>query len=445
MWCGAGSCRRRKPQLPPQLSAGSRTQVRHWKMGDHLLGRRRAVKIREPGNLPFNRRRPGGVLGLLIDAGAFFRFRQGPVRPASLRSAPRVAQGTGCRFMTSFSKIPATIVTGFLGAGKTTLIRHLMANAQGRRLALLINEFGEIGIDAEILNGCGDLACAAQNIIELANGCICCTVADDFLPAIERLLTLDPLPDHIVIETSGLALPKPLVKAFDWPPIRARLTVDGVIAVVDGRSVSEGRFAGDPEQLARQRLADPSIAHDNPLEEVFTDQLLCADLIVLNKADLISLGEQSRIAADIAASVPRAAKILLAREGKIDPAVLLGLSAAAEDDVSARPSHHDGEAEHDHDDFDSAVLEIATVDDTDVLLQRLTEIAKRHDVLRIKGFVEVRGKPLRLLVQGVGGRFQKNFDRPWRADEARQGRLVVIGQKGLDKAAIANALSCGWS
>ncbi len=347
--------------------------------------------------------------------------------------------------MNSFSKIPATIITGFLGAGKTTVIRHLMANAEGRRLALLINEFGEIGIDAEILNGCGDVACAAQNIIELANGCICCTVADDFLPAIERLLALDPLPDHIVIETSGLALPKPLVKAFDWPPVRARLTVDGVIAVVDGKAVAEGRFADDPEQLARQRLADPSIAHDNPLEEVFQDQLLCADLIVLNKADLISQSEQSSVAADIAATVPRAVKILPAREGKIGAAVLLGLCAAAEDDILTRPSHHDGEAEHDHDDFDSAIMEMGTIDDTDALLQRLTEIANRHDVLRIKGFVEVRGKPLRMLVQGVGNRFQKSFDRPWRAGEARRGRLVVIGQRGLDKDSIAKSLNNSWT
>src|SRR5205823_7653548 len=132
-------------------------------------------------------------------------------------------------------------------------IRHLLANARGRRLALVINEFGDIGVDAEILNGCGDLACGAGNIIELANGCICCTVADDFLPAIEKLLALDPLPDHIVIETSGLALPKPLIKAFDWPSIRARLTVDGVIAVVDGKAVAVGRFLADPGLLARQR------------------------------------------------------------------------------------------------------------------------------------------------------------------------------------------------
>ncbi|MGH6838921.1 MAG: cobalamin biosynthesis protein CobW [Methylocella sp.] len=338
------------------------------------------------------------------------------------------------------AKIPATIITGFLGAGKTTLIRHLLENAKGRRLALVINEFGDIGVDAEILNGCGDLACGAGSIIELANGCICCTVADDFLPAIEKLLGLDPLPDHIVIETSGLALPKPLVKAFDWPAIRARLTVDGVIAVIDGEAVAEGRFANDPPRLARQRQADPSIAHDNPLEEVFEDQLLCADLIVLNKTDLIDLAKQRRIAEDIAARVPRAVKVVPAREGKIDAAILLGLDAAAEDDLAARPSRHDGGIAHDHDDFESAVFETGAIGDPDALLRQLSNVATRQDVLRIKGFVEVRGKPVRLLVQGVGNRLQKSFDRPWRPGEPRRGRLVVIGERGFDKVSIARLL-----
>jgi cobalamin biosynthesis protein CobW len=345
--------------------------------------------------------------------------------------------------MSHLAKIPATIVTGFLGAGKTTLIRHLLENPKGRRLALIINEFGDIGIDAEILNGCGDLTCGAESIIELANGCICCTVADDFLPAIERILALDPLPDQIVIETSGLALPKPLVKAFDWPAIRARLTVDGVIAVVDGKAVSEGRFADDPAKLARQREADPSIAHDNPLEEVFQDQVLCADLIVLNKSDLIDLAEQRRIAADIAALVPRAVKIVPAREGRIDSSILLGLDAAAEDDLAARPSRHDGLIEHDHDDFESAVFEVGAITDSDAWLARLTDVAERHDVLRIKGFVEVQGKPMRLLVQGVGNRFQKSFDRAWAAGEPRHGRLVIIGEKGFDKTSVERLIASG--
>jgi cobalamin biosynthesis protein CobW len=176
-------------------------------------------------------------------------------------------------------RIPATIVTGFLGAGKTSLVRHLLTQAAGHRLAVIVNEFGELGIDRELLLGCGDPTCTEDDIVELANGCLCCTVADDFLPTLSRLIDRAEPPGHIVIETSGLALPKPLVQAFAWPEIRTRTTVDGVVTVIDAAAAAEGRFADDPEAVARQRAEDPSIAHDNPLEEVFTDQLACADLV----------------------------------------------------------------------------------------------------------------------------------------------------------------------
>ena len=342
---------------------------------------------------------------------------------------------------TGLAKIPATIVTGFLGAGKTTLIRNVLETAKGRRLALVINEFGDIGVDGDVLRGCGVESCGEGAIIELANGCICCTVADDFLPAIEQLLALDPPPEHIIIETSGLALPKPLVKAFDWPEVRRRLTVDGVIAVVDGAAVAAGRFADDPAKLAAQRAADPNVEHDNPLEEVYEDQLLCADLIVLNKTDLIDAQARERVEAEIRAAIPRAVKIVATRHGKLDAALLLGLDARAEDDLAQRPSHHDAEPEHDHDDFDSFVVPIAPVGEPDQFLRKLAEVAEAHDVLRIKGFVCVEGKPMRLLVQGVGARFEKSFDRAWAANEDRQGRLVVIGEKGLDAAAIRDALA----
>ncbi len=152
--------------------------------------------------------------------------------------------------MTIAPRIPVTVITGFLGAGKTSLIRHLLETANGRRLALIINEFGDLGVDGEILKGCGIESCGEDDIVELANGCLCCTVADDFVPAIEALIERPQPPDHIVIETSGLALPKPLVRAFNWPEIRTRVTVDGVIAVIDALAVSEGRFADDPEAVA---------------------------------------------------------------------------------------------------------------------------------------------------------------------------------------------------
>jgi cobalamin biosynthesis protein CobW len=337
----------------------------------------------------------------------------------------------------ALTKIPVTIVTGFLGAGKTTLIRHVLENAGGRRLALIINEFGDVGVDGTILEAC----CPQDNIVELANGCLCCTVADDFIPAIESLLSRSPQPEHIIIETSGLALPKPLVKAFDWPEIRTRLTVDGVIAVVDGAAVADGRFADDPAKLAAQRAADGAIDHENPLEEVYEDQLLCADLVVLNKADLLTEEGVRRVTAEIRASIPRAVKVVEAREGRVDPAILLGLAAAVEDDLAQRPSHHDTEEGHDHDDFESFVVDLPAVSDPAGLLIRLAAIAETFDVLRMKGFVHVTGKPMRLLVQGVGQRFRQQFDRPWAQGDERRGRLVVIGEKGIDRAAITASLA----
>ncbi len=343
--------------------------------------------------------------------------------------------------MNAFAKIPVTIITGFLGAGKTTLIRHVLEHAKGRRLALIVNEFGDIGVDGEILRACGIDSCPEENIVELANGCLCCTVADDFIPAIEALLALEKRPDHIIVETSGLALPKPLVKAFDWPSVRARLTVDGVIAVVDGAAVAAGRFADDPQAVLAQRAADQAVDHDNPLEEVYEDQLLCADLVILNKTDLLDEASTQRVLDEITASLPRAVKIVSTRDGAIDPAVLLGLMAAAEDDLANRPSHHDAETEHDHDDFDSFVMEIAATQDPDALLTQLQTIVAAHDILRIKGFVEVIGKPMRLLVQGVGARFRSHFDRAWAPGEERRSRLVIIGEKGLDRAAISHALA----
>jgi len=341
---------------------------------------------------------------------------------------------------TNAGKIPATVITGFLGAGKTTLVRHVLENANGRRIAIIVNEFGSLGIDGELLKSCGIAGCSDDDIVELSNGCICCTVADDFLPTMQALIDRDDPPEHVLIETSGLALPKPLIKAFDWPDIRSRMTVDGVIAVVDGPAVADGRFADDPDAVAKQRAADPSVDHENPLHEVYEDQLSAADLIILNKTDLIEKGDIAPLKQTISASTPRAVKVVEAREGRIDPAVLLGLLAAAEDDLDARPSHHDGADDHEHDDFDTFVMEIDEIDTPDALIARLEAAAAAHDILRIKGFLPVAGKPMRLAVQGVGTRFRHAFDRPWAPDEPRNGHLVVIAETGFDREAIEAAI-----
>jgi cobalamin biosynthesis protein CobW len=324
--------------------------------------------------------------------------------------------------MTDLAKIPVTIVTGFLGAGKTTLIRHLMANPGGRRLAVLVNEFGTVGVDGDLLRACADANCPEANIVELANGCICCTVADEFIPTMEALLALPRRPDHILIETSGLALPKPLLKAFDWPAIRSRITVDGVVTVADAEAVAAGHFAPD--------MTKPADApeHETPLSEVFEDQLACADVVLLSKADLAGPDGVALARAAIAAELPRPLPILTMTEGVIDPRVILGLDAAAEADLAERPSHHDGEDEHEHDDFDSAVIEIAEVADAEAITAAVIRLARDHKVLRVKGHVAVRGKPMRLLVQAVGERVRTQYDRPWGAGP-RQSALVVIAER----------------
>ena len=344
--------------------------------------------------------------------------------------------------MSELVKIPVTVITGFLGAGKTTLVRHLLQNPQGKRLAVIVNEFGDVGVDGEILRSCALPDCPEENIVELANGCICCTVADDFIPTIEALMALVPRPDHILIETSGLALPKPLLKAFDWPDIRSRITVDGVIAVADAEAVAAGRFAPDLARLQAQRAADDSIDHETPLSEVFEDQIACADLVLLTKSDLAGADGVAAARAVIAAESPRPLPVIEVMEGVIDPRVILGLGAAAEDDIAARPSHHDAEEEHDHEDFDSVVIDIAEQTDPQALAARIEALANSRQILRVKGYAAVAGKPMRLLVQAVGARVRVQYDRPWGADEARQGRLVVIAEHDdIDADAIRLALA----
>ena len=284
--------------------------------------------------------------------------------------------------MQNITKIPVTIITGFLGSGKTTLISQLMQNPLGKRLAVIVNEFGDVGVDGQILKGCAIPNCPEENIMELANGCICCTVADDFIPTIEALMSLSAQPEHILIETSGLALPKPLLKAFDWPDIRSRITVDGVIALADAEAVASGQFAPNLAGVEAQREADNALDHETPLSEVFADQVACADLILLTKADLANEADKAKAKQIITNNTPRQLPIIEVVEGQIDPRLILGLESAAENDIEQRPSHHDGAPEHDHEDFDSAIFNIAEFDSPETLVQKIEILAREHHILR---------------------------------------------------------------
>jgi cobalamin biosynthesis protein CobW len=325
-------------------------------------------------------------------------------------------------------KIPVTVITGFLGSGKTTLIRNLLLNNQGKKIAVLVNEFGELGIDGDLLSNCG--ICpkdeAPNNIVELTNGCLCCTVQEEFFPAMQQLLERRDALDWIVIETSGLALPKPLVTAFRWPEIRNGATVDAVITLVDGAATIAGRFGADPNAESD---------HETPLAELFEDQLACADLVVINKTDLIEAGDLAQIQAIIAEHTSAVVKTIVSDRGRVDPSKLLGWGAAVEDCLADRPSHHDGEEEHEHDDGLGAVVITLGECEPKRLQQALADLMATQEIYRVKGFVAVPHKAMRMVWQGVGDRQEQFFDRPWRSDEPRQTRLVAIGAD-LDEGAI---------
>ncbi|AZF37861.1 protein CobW [Pseudomonas sp. R4-39-08] len=352
--------------------------------------------------------------------------------------------------MKTLAKLPVTIVTGFLGSGKTTLLRHMLDNAQGRRIAVIVNEFGELGIDGDILKQCS-IGCTEEEangrVYELANGCLCCTVQEEFFPVMRELVARRGDLDHILIETSGLALPKPLVQAFQWPEIRNACTVDAVITVVDSPAVAAGTFAAFPDQVDAQRKLDPNLDHESPLHELFADQLASADLVILNKADLISAEDLARVRLEVAEELPPAVKVIEASSGRVPLDVLIGLGAGSEEHIDARHSHHDhhheGEDDHDHDAFDSISIDLPPADEA-LLLDALTQLVVQHGILRVKGFAAIPNKPMRLLIQGVGTRFDKHFDRAWGADEARTTRLVLIGQ-ALDAAGLEAQLRAAIS
>jgi cobalamin biosynthesis protein CobW len=345
------------------------------------------------------------------------------------------------------AKIPVTVITGFLGSGKTSLIRHLLQNNKGRRIAVLVNEFGELGIDGELLKSCQicpeelikdgitdvsdqlSVPNLESNIFELTNGCLCCTVQEEFFPTMQELIKRRDSIDCILIETSGLALPKPLVKAFRWHEIRNAATVDAVITVVDCAAVAAGTFASDPEAVAAQRQADDSLEHETPLQELFEDQLACADLVVLNKIDLVDSETKAQVEELIKQELPRVVKIVESDRGQLDSSILLGLQAAVEDNLDSRPSHHDTEEEHEHDEeITSTHLILDRSFDPEKLRKQLQSIAQQQEIYRIKGFVAVPNKPMRLVMQGVGTRFDQFYDRPWQPQEIRQTRLVFIGR-----------------
>jgi cobalamin biosynthesis protein CobW len=337
------------------------------------------------------------------------------------------------------AKIPVTVITGFLGSGKTTLIRHMVRQSRGRKLALIVNEFGDMGFDGSELKACATPDCRVDDIIELNNGCICCTVAEDFIPTLQKILSRKDKPDQIIIETSGLALPQPLVRAFSWPEIKSKVTVDAVVTIVDAKALSEGRFADDEAALAKMKGQD----HENPIAELFGDQLNCADIVILNKTDLITPEMTELLRARLKPQLRQGTKLVHAAHDNLALYVLLAKGNAAENDMDNRLSQHEveGEVQHDHDDFKTFTVKIAKPQHRSEFLERVSRAVNSNDILRMKGIAAIDGQDARLVVQSVGSRINVHYDRPWGAQEARATELVVIGAKTMDQKAIKKIIS----
>ena len=352
-------------------------------------------------------------------------------------------------------RLPVTVITGFLGAGKTTVLRHLLTRG-GQRLAVMVNEFGSVGLDGDLIRSCG--FCPEEDVegrlVELNNGCLCCTVQDDFLPTMETLLERADQLDGIVVETSGLALPRPLLQALDWPAIRSRVHVNGVVTLVDGEALAAGSPVADADALERQRAEDPSLDHLTAIDELFEDQLQAADLVLISRADCLDASAMAEVQGRIQGKVRPGTALLPVSQGQVETSVVLGLEHKPTAQAHTHHDHHDHDHDHDHDDHShhdhshvamvGSNVRVEGALDRQALEELLPSLVSNHQVVRLKGRVWLPSKALPLQIQMVGPRLNSWFEaapsHAWRPDQGCGADLVVLALNKAAASAVESSL-----
>lgn len=324
-------------------------------------------------------------------------------------------------------KIPTTLVTGFLGSGKTTLLSNMLKQPAGKRIAVVVNVPLESGIDSEIIRGT-DLDSLGEverlplgnRIYHLRNGCLCCTVQDNFAHMMWELANRTDQIDHVIIETPGTELPISFLKRLNSDVLAEKFTIDSVITVADGPALSEGRYTSASGRVS-QRV-------DSGLQFLYQAQLDIANVVLISKTDLMMPALRKKLQEKLKGLLSHEPDIISMQHGLVRSDLLFNRGCNSEQRFEIDKVDLDevdvGQG------FDSVMIKLGQVD-SDLLVSRLQMLIHEQSVFRAKGFAELPNKVMRQVVQGVGSRIDRSYDRRWGIDEERSTRLQIIG-RGLD-------------
>jgi len=323
-------------------------------------------------------------------------------------------------------KIPVIVVSGFLGSGKTTFLRYLLKESN-KKFGLIINEFGDVGIDGDLIKSCDKCDESEDDcVIELNNGCLCCTVQDDFVPSIKALLEFNPPIESIIIETSGLALPIPLIQALNWPEIRSSIYLEVVVGILNGESMLNGSPINDLNKITKQYNETDKIDHNASIDELLEEQLEVSDIVLVSRSDILRDNQFELIKKNLQGKLNSSTPVLKSHNGQIDLNYLFDIDLKKETYKAYLTEEH----EHNHVELFSDSIKSNYFLGKNEFEKEMSEIIEELNILRIKGRIWIPNKSLPLQIQIVGKKintwFEESPDECWKPIDSAGLELVII-------------------